>query len=92
MNINLGPVPEPNFGETMESMQDEIDEHIEIMRRAAPATPFTGRAMLLSDPDYSGAYRVWLEGPKDPYDYMPMWVWVNPDGEIINSKRPWGVK
>jgi hypothetical protein len=95
MNINLGPTPEPNFGETMESMQDEIEEHIEIMRRANPLPGYTGRTMLLSDPEYPGAYRVWLEykakGEIQRRGQEPTWVWVTPEGEVINSQRPWGV-
>lgn len=93
MNINLGPTPEPNFGETMESIQDEIDEHIEIMRRSGES--LTGRVMLISDPEYPGAYRVWTE--REPLSELhrraqdPVWLWVTPEGEVLGSQRPWAV-
>lgn len=93
MNINLGPTPEPNFGETMESMQDEIDEHIEIMR--GTDVPVSDHVMLLSDPEYPGAYRVWLTlvppGGTIQGASETEWAWVNPDGEIITSRWPWAV-
>lgn len=96
MNINLGPTPEPNFGETTESMQDEIEEHRHIMRNCD--LRIGERVMLLSDPEYPGSYRVWLEQPPKREDLdaryrdaHPSWVWVTPEGEVIQSQRPWAV-
>jgi hypothetical protein len=68
--------------------QDEIDEHVEIMRSAGES--LTGRVMLLSDPEYptTGAYRVWCERQPILKVGRSVWLWVTPDGEIIASNDP----
>lgn len=89
MNLNLNRGADPDDGLETETVQAEIDEHIEIMANAGISSD---QVMLLSDPEYPGAYRVWLRGEQDPYDHMYKWSWVNPSGEVEETKRPWVVK
>lgn len=81
MNISLGPTPEPNFGETMESMQDEIDEHQDIMKSVG--FKLAGPAVLIPEgDDYPGSYQVWspIEGGT--------WVYVDTEGSVIRKDCP----
>lgn len=91
MNVNLGDAGE---GWSHQTIQEEIEEHIEIMRGAGQQVA-DRPVMLLSDPEYPGAYRVWLQlQPKSDIQRRasdPTWAWVTPDGEIIMTQRPWGV-
>lgn len=91
MNINLGDAGE---GWSHQTIQEEIEEHIEIMRHAG-AQVANRPVMLLSDPEYPGAYRVWLQvlAPEGTIQsaQAAQWCWVTPDGEIITSLWPWTV-
>lgn len=89
MNINL--VEAHADATCTESVQSEIDEHKTIMTRAGVPLSHADQVMLLTDPDYPGAYRVWLRIGTN-LNGAAVWCWVNPDGEIINSTQPWGVK
>lgn len=85
MNINLGPTPEPNFGETMESMQDEIEEHQEILRSAGFS--IVGPAALLPESsEYPGSYQVWSPCFSEGTQKYG-WVYIDPDGNAIIEDR-----
>jgi len=86
MNLNLNRGADPDDGLETETVQAEIEEHIEIMRNAGER--LTGRVMLLSDPEYPGAYRVWTERMMVMPVGRTVWLWVTPDGEIIASNDP----
>lgn len=63
----------------------DIREHHEILGRSGKWTP-TGEVALVSDPDpnYPGALQVWSKTAEG------VWIWVNPEGEIIESACPIG--
>lgn len=92
MNINLN-TGEGNFGETMETPQEEIEEHIEILRGAAVRC--SGEVMLIADREYRGVYRVWhrILPPEGTIEsaHQNVWGWVSPDGELVTSLWPWAV-
>lgn len=77
MNINLGPVPEGNFGETMDSMQAEIDGHQDLLRNTGMDVRDSGAVLIPEGPDYHGSYQVWspLEGGD--------WVYIDSEGEPV---------
>lgn len=66
-------------------LEDDLREHHLILGRSGKHT-LTGDVALLSDPDpaYPGALQVWSKTAEG------MWIWVNPDGEIIESACPIG--
>lgn len=78
-NFEMAPADESEF------LSGEIREHQEIIQRSGRYT-LTGRVALLSDPDpnYPGALQVWSKTAEGP------WIWVSPDGEVIESACPIG--
>jgi hypothetical protein len=65
----------------MESAQDEIDEHRDIME--STGFDIVGPSVLVPEgDDYPGSYQVWT--PIDGGN----WVYVNPKGEVIRQACP----
>lgn len=91
MNINLMQGVEHAV---YPSVQDEIDEHIEILRHAGLRV--TGEVILVADPEYPGVYRVWHRQPPAEGHIESAgaynWIWVDPDGEVVSTHWPWAVK
>ncbi len=68
-----------------ESLAEIIREHQEIVQREGRYI-LTGKVALISDPDpnYPGALQVWSKTAEGP------WIWVNPDGVVVESACPIG--
>lgn len=92
MNINLVG-GDGNFGETMESLQAEIDEHVEILARSG--MDISGYVALFPEPEIPGVYRVWHLLSDPPGEIRSAaadrWAWITPDGEVVQSAWPWVV-
>lgn len=80
MNINLATTYMP-ADSPYAAITDAMDEHLALLAETA-GYPFTGRQALLPETDLPDAYRVWNETS------MGVWVWVNPDGVIVESNNP----
>lgn len=93
MNVNanrlFNGVPSGDFerspADESELLSGEIREHHEILSRSGKFTPI-GTVALISDPDpsYPGALQVWSKTAEG------MWVWVNPEGVVMESACPIG--
>lgn len=75
-----------NFGGTLDTLQDEIDEHQDIM--SGNNFTLTGRTALVTEgSDYPGSYQVWSE-TEQPGDER--WIFVDPEGVVWYRACPVG--
>ena len=85
MNVSLGTTVEhENFGGTMESIQDEIEEHQEILA-SLPEIDILGPAVLIPEgKGYPGSYQVW--SPVHYHDGsnlgIQLWAYVDTEGTV----------
>lgn len=84
MNVNL-----------LESVQERINDHMAVMR--GNDYDLTGAVALVAEDQATlpGSYQVWLQVRHD--NSVPAvdldwdsytWVWVNVDGEVVESESP----
>lgn len=76
---------DPYRAQPESTVAEDIKAHHEILSRSGKFTP-TGTVALISDPDpsYPGALQVWSKTAEG------MWVWVNPEGVVMESACPIG--